>query len=57
VHLVVQLQNSWSEQNEILQASQNIRRLEAANEKSQHMSPSRSLPGVPISWTMKKCIL
>jgi hypothetical protein len=49
VHLVVQPQNAQSQQNEIWQAVQNIRRLETANEKGQHMGLSRSLPGVPIS--------
>jgi hypothetical protein len=52
VHLVMQLLNAQSQQNETWQAGQYKRKLDAANEKNPHMGHSGSLQGVPTSWRM-----
>jgi hypothetical protein len=52
VPLVMQPQNAQSQRNEIWQAGQNKRKLDAANEKDPHMGHSGSLQGVPTFWRM-----
>jgi hypothetical protein len=52
VHLVVQPQNARSQQNQIWQVGQNIRRLEAANEKGQQMGPSSASCDAATEYTV-----
>jgi hypothetical protein len=52
VHLVIQLLNAQSQQNETWQAGQDKRKLAAAKKKCLNMGPLGSLQGVPTSWRM-----
>jgi hypothetical protein len=52
VHLVMKSLNTRSQQNETWQAGKNKRKLDAENEKDQHMGPSGFLQSVPTSWRM-----